>query len=131
MTEIWKDIEGYEGLYQVSNIGNVKRVEHEDYRCRQGYRVFKERYLTPNKDQNGYLNVGLWKNNTRKKHKIHRLVASAFILNPDSLPQINHKDENKQNNSADNLEWCTSKYNNNYGSHKEVYQRLKKSRGAK
>lgn len=114
-TEIWKDIEGYEGLYQVSNMGNIKRVEHEDYRCRQGYRVFKERILKPYISTKGYKRVNLSKNNKKKEVPVHRLVAMAFIENPNNYPQINHKDENKFNNNVDNLEWCTCKYNNNYG----------------
>ena len=108
--EIWKDIEGYEGKYQVSNYGNVKSLNYR----RKG----KERLLKSNQYTNGYLCVMLC-NNTRKHYSIHRLVADAFIHNPDNLPCVNHKDENKHNNHVDNLEWCTYEYNSNYGSRNE------------
>lgn len=100
MTETWKDIKGYEGLYQVSNCGNVfgKRKEIKQF-----------------KDKGGYLKVTLTDGNKLKSFGVHRLVAQAFIPNPDNLPQVNHKDENKENNCVDNLEWCTAKYNSNYG----------------
>ena len=113
--EIWKDIVGYEGLYQVSNKGNVKRIEHEDFKCRQGYRVFKERMLKPFKNFRGYMKVGLHKGNKKKDVFVHRLVAEAFIENPCNYPQVNHKDEDKTNNCVANLEWCTNLYNTNYG----------------
>lgn len=102
MEEIWKDIEGYEGLYQVSNMGKVKSVRRNII-LRQGI-------------TNGYKKAALYKNKKGYKHfLIHRLVAIAFIPNPDNLPQINHKDENKTNNCVNNLEWCTQEYNQNYG----------------
>lgn len=113
--ETWKDVKGYEGLYQVSDMGNVKRVQHEDYNCRQGYRIFKERLLKQEINFRGYMKVTLSKNNIHKGLFVHRLVAEAFILNPNNYPQVNHKDENKANNCVDNLEWCDNKYNNNYG----------------
>lgn len=103
--EIWKDIEGYEGKYQVSNYGNVKSLNY--------YRTGKERLLKPILKPTGYLCVGLCK--PLKMYLIHRLVAKAFIHNPDNLPQVNHKDENQTNNHVDNLEWCTQLYNLNYG----------------
>lgn len=102
MEEIWKDIEGYEGLYQVSNMGRVKSVR-------------KNIILKNSIARNGYKRVHLYKNKKGKHFQIHRLVANAFIPNPDNLPQVNHKDENKLNNCADNLEWCTPEYNYNYG----------------
>ena len=101
--EIWKDILGYEGHYQVSNKGRVKSLK-------QG----KEKILKPERCR-GYLRVGLLKNRNRKMFMVHRLVAQAFISNSDNLPMINHKDENPSNNRVENLEWCDSKYNNNYG----------------
>lgn len=104
MVEVWKDIEGYEGLYQVSSLGRVKSL-----------RFGKERILKAGKDKGGYLMVNLCKNSKTKMYKVHRLVAQAFIPNPDGLQCINHKDENKTNNCVDNLEWCTYLYNNNYG----------------
>lgn len=136
MKEIWKDIEGYVGIYQVSNLGNVKRLRHEEFKCAQGYRVRKEMQLKPTKDEKGYLHVGLCKDGGQITRRVHRLVAEAFIDNPNELPEINHKDENKENNAVDNLEWCTSSYNNNYGSVnasrsktlKEIWKRRKGER---
>lgn len=102
MNEIWKDIDGYEGLYQVSNLGRVKRVN-------------TGRVLKGVKDRKGYLIVNLCKNGSQSTKKIHRLVAQAFISNPESKPQVNHIDENKTNNMVSNLEWMTSTENNNHG----------------
>ena len=104
--EIWKDIEGYEGAYQVSNRGRVKSLNYN--------RSGKEGILKLGKDKDGYLQVVLCKNSKLKTVKIHRLVAQTFINNPNNLPEVNHKDENKENNCADNLEWCDRKYNMNY-----------------
>lgn len=109
--EIWKDIEGYEGYYMVSNLGNVKSLNYKG--------TGKEGILKPKKDRYGYLQVGLSKDNEKKFYTVHRLVAQAFLDNSDNLPEVNHKDENKQNNHADNLEFCTSKYNANYGTRNE------------
>ena len=106
MGEIWKDIEGYEGLYQVSNLGRVKSLKYN-----------KERILKIANGTDGYKIVGLTYNSKRKTFKVHRLVAQAFIPNPNEYPQVNHKDEDKGNNKVDNLEWCDNKYNCNYGNH--------------
>ena len=114
MDEIWKDIKGYEGLYQISNFGNVKRLQHEEHNCRQGHRVLKERLKNPSFDKKGYLQVSLSKNNKRITRRVHRLVAEVFISNPNEYPMINHKDENKTNNNVNNLEWCDARYNVNY-----------------
>ena len=102
--EIFKDIEYYEGKYQVSNLGRVKSLKFG-----------KEKIIKPGKDSKGYLRVNLYENGKHKTVKVHRLVANAFIDNPLNLPQVNHIDENKENNIVDNLEWCDGKYNNNYG----------------
>lgn len=110
MEEVYKDIEGYEGLYQVSNLGNVKSLNYS--------KTKKENVLKPG-IRNGYLKVDLCKNKTRKTYSVHRLVAQAFIENPNNLPMINHKDECKTNNVVSNLEWCTQKYNSNYGTRNE------------
>lgn len=98
MNEIWKDIEGYEGLYQVSNLGRVKS---------------KRKMLKPIEGE--YKKVGLSKNGIQQTYYVHRLVAKTFISNPDNYTHVNHKDENKHNNLINNLEWCTNKYNINYG----------------
>lgn len=104
MVEIWKDIKYYENLYQGSNLGRVKSIKFG-----------KERILKTFKNKDGYLQVGLWKNNKRKIFLVHRLVAQAFLDNPNNLPEVNHKDENKLNNVVSNLEWCDRTYNVNYG----------------
>ena len=111
MTEIWKDIEGYEGLYQVSNKRNVKSLNYR--------RTGRERIIKPRKDKNGYLRVVLCKDGECKTYLVHRLAASAFIPNPKELSQVNHRDENKQNNCTENLEWCSSEFNVNYGTRNE------------
>lgn len=131
MNEVWKDIDGYKGLYQVSNLGRVKRVSHTDTHCRQGFRVFKERLLKPYTTGKEYLTVRLSKNNKCKSFYVHRLVAEAFIPNPDNLPQINHIDENPRNNATINLEWCTQKYNCNYGNHCENMRKIAKETWAR
>lgn len=109
MKEIWKDIKNYEGLYQVSNLGNVKRIKFINNKVQKQ----KEYLLKPLK--NVYLQVALSKNGKVKRKNIHRLVAEAFIPNSNNYNCVNHKDENKHNNNIDNLEWCTHKYNMNYG----------------
>ena len=115
MEEIWRDVKGYEGLYQVSNFGRVKSLRRLT-RCKNdSYGIVKERILKTSL-HNGYRIVSFLKDNKRKTFSVHRLVAIAFIANPDNLPQINHKDEIKSNSIANNLEWCTHKYNCNYGS---------------
>ncbi len=111
MEEIWRDIQGYEGLYKVSNMGNVKSLNYR--------RTGLEKNLKFDKDNHGYLYVILCKNNERKTFRVHRLVAQAFIDNPNNYPQVNHKDENKLNNTVKNLEYCSSSYNNNYGTRNE------------
>lgn len=109
MKEIWKEIKGYESLYQVSNLGNIKRIKFINNIVEKD----KEKILKPIK--NKYLQVALSKEGKVKMKYIHRLVAEAFIPNLSNLPQINHKDENKHNNKMNNLEWCSRKYNMNYG----------------
>lgn len=113
--EIWKNIEGFENLYQVSNLGNVKCLKHTCPGKYGNLRTVKEHLMNPciNK-KNGYVYVTLSNKDRGRTFAIHRLVAKAFVDNPEGLTIINHKDENKLNNSADNLEWCTSYYNNTY-----------------
>lgn len=98
--EEFREVSGYEGLYEVSNLGRVRR---------------NGKILKPTKGRDGYLRVDLRKNGTRRDSLVHRLVAQTFIPNPSNFPCINHKDEDKTNNCLDNLEWCDHKYNNNYG----------------
>lgn len=114
MEEIWKDVVGYEGLYQVSNLGRVRSCDRKT-RNRNGV-VTKRGRLLSFFYYGGYLNVSLCMGGNKQNKKIHRLVAEAFIANPNNYPIINHKDENKLNNNANNLEWCTYSYNTLYGS---------------
>lgn len=119
MTEIWKSIQGYEGLYEVSNLGNVRGLDRP-FRNKQGIAMMKGRVLTPFYDsKQGYYKVKLCKDGKHKNFRIHRLVALAFLENPFNYTDVNHKDEDKTNNNVDNLEWCTRKYNNNYGTKPE------------
>lgn len=102
--EIWKDKKDYEGHYQVSNCGRVKSIKFG-----------KERIMNLITDKWGYLYVNLYKNSIKKTYYVHRLVAEAFLLNPNNYKEVNHKDECKTNNVVSNLEWCTASYNTNYG----------------
>lgn len=120
MEEQWKDIEGYEGKYQVSDLGRVRSLDRTVHTMRFGKPCdifFRGTIIRQVKRKNGYMKVGLYRNNELKTFNVHRLVAIAFIPNSQNLPCINHKDEDKANNRADNLEWCTYLYNNNYGNH--------------
>lgn len=118
--EVWKDIKGYEGLYQVSNQGRIWNVK-------------TQRILKPINAGNGYYRVHLTaKNGKRKCELIHRLVALVFLPNPNNYPVVNHKDENPANNALDNLEWCSQRYNVNYGArNQKCAETLKKSQGYK
>ena len=107
--EHWKEIAGYEGLYEVSDQGRVKSLGNNKSR--------KEKILKPGKNNWGYLQVSLCKDGKSKKSTVHRLVAKAFISNPGNLETINHKDEDKTNNTVGNLEWMSMKDNINYGTH--------------
>ena len=113
--EIWKDVVGYEGWYQVSDRGNVRSVDRVNH---IGSR-YSGRILKPSLNTGGYLHVGLHKNGIKKTKLIHRSVAEAFIPNPENHPEVNHLDEVKENNNVSNLEWCTSEHNNNYGTRNE------------
>ena len=113
--EIWKDIEGYEGCYQVSNLGRVRSVDRTITR-KDGVTVnVKGRVLSTPPNQDGYPHVNLHKDGQGNSQKVHRLVAKAFIPNPQKNKEINHIDENKANNDIENLEWCTRKHNMNHG----------------
>ena len=101
-----RDVKGYEGLYAVTSCGKV-------------WSYMSQKFLTPFNNARGYLKVGLFKNGKVKNFYVHRLVTDAYLPNPDNLPQVNHKDENKANNCLQNLEWCDAKYNSNYGTRNE------------
>lgn len=113
--EIWKDIEGYEELYQVSNKGRIKSLERTTINAIGQEVHYKTKILKCKKVTKGYVQVALIKNKIRTYKLIHILVAKAFIPNPNNLPQINHKNEKKDENSVENLEWCDQPYNINYG----------------
>lgn len=131
LNEEWRDIKGYEGLYQISNYGKVKSLGNNKYR--------KEKILTQRTNNSGYLMVMLSKQSKRKLLTVHRLVATAFVPNPNNYKEVNHKDENKLNNfvfvnedgtvdlEKSNLEWCSHSYNNSYGT-KRIRNRLSKSK---
>ena len=106
MEEIWKQIDGFDGRYEISNYGRLKSYAQNK----------SGKISTGSPQRKGYLAVTLYDGNgKRQTYKIHRLVAEAFIFNPNNLPQVNHKDEDKNNNCVDNLEWCDNDYNNHYG----------------
>ena len=112
--EEWRDIKGYEGLYQVSNLGRIKSINYNNTKS--------EKIRTLSKDKDGYLILELSKNGRVKNFRVHRLVAEAFIPNPNNLPEVNHKIddyEHRSDNRVENLEWCTREYNCNYGTIKE------------
>lgn len=115
MFEIWKDISGYENEYQVSNLGRIKSLK-------------SSLILKPMIATNGYLIACLWKHNKQKKICVHRLVANAFLSNPNSYTDVNHIDENKKNNSVSNLQWCTHLYNMNYGNVKKLISEANKGK---
>lgn len=106
MKEEWRNIEGYEGKYEVSNRGNMKSLNYNH--------TGKEKIMKPQKNRDGYLIIGLWKDGKAKWYLVHRLVASVFCENPHGYTEVNHLDEDKTNNCADNLEWCSRSYNNTY-----------------
>lgn len=122
MEEVWKDVAGYDGHYQVSNFGKVRSVGFPSWNG-FGWFIKRGRVLKQKTSNSGYLYVKL----SGKTKYVHRLVAEAFVENKHGDPQVNHRDENKKNNMADNLEWCTPKYNTNYGTGKE--RRAAKTRG--
>lgn len=107
--EEWRDIKGYEGYYQISNIGRIKSLMYRGLK-RKTPKIIKWRVAS-----NGYAQVILSVNNIQRRYSVHRLVALHFIPNLDNKPCINHKDENPLNNNMENLEWCTYSYNTNYG----------------
>jgi DNA-binding NarL/FixJ family response regulator len=112
MQEIWKDIAGYEGLYQISNLGNVKSLERKIRANKHGgIKTIKERLLSICYNEHGYKIVNLWKDNKFITQRVHRLIANAFIPKVDGKPFINHKNSIRDDNRIENLEWCTQKEN--------------------
>lgn len=116
--EVFLSVPGYEGLYEVSNLGNIKSL-------RSG------KLLKQACDKVGYKLVCLTKDGKSKSYSVHRLVALAFLPNPENLPEVNHKDETHDNNGVENLEWCSKKYNRNYGTYKERMSKSLKAVGTK
>lgn len=115
--EIWKDIEGFEGYYQVSNCGDIKSLDRYTICNRSGTQFARhvpERILRQTSDCDGYFRINLIKDNHERGFAVHRLVAQAFIPNPENKPTVNHIDGNKQNNCVDNLEWATYQEQNDH-----------------
>ena len=123
--EEWRSVKGYEGYYEVSNRGFVRRLERIVERSDGKPYSVTMCLLNRINNADGYFTVGLTNGEVRKTHLVHRLVAEAFIPNPENLPQVNHKDEDKHNNSVSNLEWCTLIYNMNYGTRNERMAKAK------
>lgn len=128
MEEIWKDIEGYEGLYQVSNLGRVRSLARTRWNGK-GMQKVEERVLKSHTTKNGYMYLTLSIEGKHKTCSVHRLVLTAFnpVENMENL-QVNHIDENKENNRLCNLEWCTPEYNTNYGTRNKRASESKKGK---
>ena len=130
--EEWRPIKGYEGLYEVSNLGQVRSVDRiviNTSRSGNTYKEFKKgKIISQRKTHSGYILVSLHKEGGISDKLVHRVVAIAFIPNPNNLPEVNHKDEDKTNNKASNLEWCDSSYNKLYGTARERIN-AKRSKG--
>lgn len=128
MEEIWKDVVGFEGLYEVSNLGNIRSLPHETLIQRKKgkpYYIRKQgKVVTPQQRQHGYLAVWLYGNGgnngrSGKQYSVHRIVAEAFISNPNGYEEVNHINENKTDNRSCNLEWCTHRENSIHGTRGE------------
>ncbi|ATC61752.1 NUMOD4 motif-containing HNH endonuclease [Pseudolactococcus raffinolactis] len=110
--EVWKDVLGYEGYYQVSNCGRIRTVENRPYMEQQyDLDLYKQHFLSPSKSPNGYRHITFCVNGIKKTKSIHRIVAEAFLPNHSDKPEVNHIDGNKENNHVENLEWCTASDN--------------------
>ena len=129
MQEEWRNVVGYEGYYQVSNLGNVRSVDRTIVDMGKGgtirKRAYKGKVMKQYLNKQGYYTVGLRKPDvSHKESLVSRMVAMAFIPNPDNLPCVNHKDENSKNNCVNNSEWCTREYNNRYGTIRERHRQM-------
>lgn len=122
MKEIWKDIKGFEGLYQASNFGRIKSLERHVKHNLVGKLLIKEKIRKTNITTAGYEYVVLAKDGKNKTYLVHRIIAETFIPNPNNKECVNHIDENKSNNNITNLEWCDYTYNNTY---KNIHLRRK------
>ena len=122
MEEVWKAIEGFEGLYEVSNLGRVKSCQRMRKNKSGSLALIQERILKQKSDKNGYKSVALSLNGKLYYKRVHRLLAIAFIPNPNHFSLINHKDEDVTNNIISNLEWCTPSYNTCYSLHKASFK---------
>lgn len=129
--EIWKDLTGYIGIYQVSNNGRIKSLSRKIVRKNGQIAIVKEKILKSKKDRYGYFFIVLSNNNIRKTILVHRLVAAAFIPNPENKPCIDHIDGNRTNNHADNLRWVTAKENSNNYNAPNTYKGKKINKGGK
>lgn len=119
--EIWKSVKGYENYYEISNYGNFRSLDRKIIRSDGIIQLRKGQMITPVANQDGYLQVKLCRDGKYRAVRIHRLVAEAFIPNPNNLPEINHKDCNRKNNHVDNLEWINHIDNVQYSSNQEKY----------
>ena len=126
--EKWRPVVGYEGFYEVSSLGRVRSLDRIVEYSNGARHLHQGQFLSPTKDKCGYLVVHLYKDGKRTDKKVHRLVAQAFIPNPRNLPEVNHKNEVKNDNRVENLEWISHLDNNNYGTKNErAAKRLSKT----
>lgn len=122
--EIWKDIPGYEGIYQASSLGRIKRLAHwKNQRTKRlskyyPYHMLAEKIMKPH-SVGSYFTISFSKDRTTRTELVHRVVARTFLPNTENLPEVNHKDCNGKNNRVENLEWCDRKYNINYANRTE------------
>lgn len=121
MLEVWKEIKDFEGYYKASSKGNVKSILRKIIRIDGKSKIFKGKILSASHNKRGYYNIKLYKENKCTTKNLHRIIAETFILNPEKLPEVNHKDGNKANCCVDNLEWCTSKENREHAYNTGLY----------
>lgn len=121
--EQWKDVAGFEGYYQISNAGKIRSLDRQEAQTNGHPMTYKGKMMNPCKDGKGYRFMYLARNGKRKMYKIHRLVALAFIPNPYNYEQVNHIDGDKDNNSVNNLEWCTGAYNMQHSFHNGLHKK--------